>query len=62
MVTIPRHFITSWDIDIGDNGGGFDFTGVLPISSTDTPSIRGNKKKHASEYINLGLVHIFFVS
>jgi len=32
-VIIPRHFITSWDVDLKDSGAGFDFTGILPIGS-----------------------------
>jgi len=39
MVTIPRHFITSWDIDLGDSSVGFDFTGFSLISYTDTSRI-----------------------
>jgi len=39
-VTIPRHFITSWDVDLGDSVGFF--SGVLPISSVDTSNIEAS--------------------
>jgi len=37
-VTIPRRFITSWDVDLGDSDVGL-FSGVSPISSVDTSKI-----------------------
>jgi len=36
VVTIPRHLITSWDIEFGDNGVSPGNTGVLSTNSTDT--------------------------
>jgi len=36
-VTIPRRFITSWDVDFGDSVGFF--SGVSPISSINTSNI-----------------------
>jgi len=42
MVTIPRCFITSWYIGLGDSGVGFDFTGVSQITFVDTSRIEAS--------------------